>query len=55
MERLEKEAKIFGTPALVDAWRRAVTTHPIAYLQHRLTFMGQFLFGDNPTMWTVDI
>jgi hypothetical protein len=54
MARLENE-KVFGSPVLVDAWRRAVTTHPIAYLQHRLAAMGRFLFGDNTTMWTVDI
>ena len=38
MAKLEGE-KIFGTPALSSAWLRAVTAHPIAYLQHRAAFM----------------
>jgi hypothetical protein len=54
MARLEGE-KIFGSPILVDAWWRAIVAHPIAYVQHRFTVMGQFLFGVNQTMWTVDI
>lgn len=53
MARLEGE-KIFGSPLLVDAWWRAVITHPIAYLQHRVAFMTNFLLGENLTMWTVD-
>ena len=27
----------------------------MAYLRHRLAVMGQFLFGNNLTIWTVDI
>jgi hypothetical protein len=51
MTRLEGE-KIFGSPALVDAWWRAVTRHPIAYLEHRAAFMWTFLADANFTMWT---
>jgi preprotein translocase subunit SecE len=54
MERLESD-KIFGSPILAAAWWRAVVTHPVAYLQHRFSVMGQFLFGNNPTIWTIDI
>ena len=55
MKRLESE-KIFGTPALATAWRRAVTHHPIAYLQHRASFMWNFLAGgENLTMWVQNI
>src|SRR5262249_54379276 len=55
MGKLEGEAKIFGRSELVDAWRRAVLDHPLAYLQHRLAFMMQFLSGTNLVMWTEDI
>ncbi len=54
MARLEGE-KIFGTPALVDAWRGAITRYPIAYLQHRGDFMWTFLTGANFTMWTYEL
>jgi hypothetical protein len=54
MKRLEGD-KIFGTPELVTAWRRAVFSHPLAYLQHRLTFTWNFLTGLNLVMWTQDI
>ena len=48
MKRLEREDdRIFGTPRLVEAWWRAVTTHPLAYLRHRATFMWTFLAGSN--------
>jgi hypothetical protein len=44
MRRLEdRNDKVFATPRLVDAWRHAVTSNPVAYLQHRLTFMRTFL------------
>jgi hypothetical protein len=47
MARLERpDDVIFGTPRLVAAWLRAVTTHPFAYIEHRLTFMWTFLTGD---------
>ena len=54
MRRLESE-KIFGAPLLVTSWRRAVLNHPIAYLQHRMTFMATFLGGSNLVMWTPDL
>lgn len=54
MAKLEGE-KIFGTPALSSAWLRAVTSHPLAYLQHRAAFMRTFLLGDNLTLWTLDV
>jgi hypothetical protein len=48
MQRLERpDDLIFGTPRLVEAWRRAVLAHPIAYLEHRATFMWQFLARSN--------
>jgi hypothetical protein len=48
MRRLEREDdKVFGTPRLVEAWWRAVTTQPLAYLRHRATFMWTFLAGSN--------
>ena len=47
MRRLErKDDRIFGTPRLVDAWRNAVLSNPLAYLKHRATFMGRFLSRD---------
>lgn len=54
MQRLEAE-KIFGSPQLTDAWRKAVLAHPLAYLQHRSAFMLNFLTGHNLTLWTRDI
>ena len=48
MQRLEQpDDLIFGTPRLVQAWWRAVTTHPLAYLTHRAIFMWQFLARSN--------
>ena len=54
MERLEAD-KIFGKPALVTAWRKAVLAHPLAYLQHRTAFMTNLLTGRNLTMWENEI
>jgi hypothetical protein len=54
MRRLEAE-KVFGTPLLVYAWRRAVLSHPKAYLQHRMAFMETFLAKSNLAMWTYDL
>jgi hypothetical protein len=51
MARLERD-KIFGSPQLVEAWKSALTAHPLAYVRHRLAFMRTLLFGDNLTMWT---
>ena len=48
MQRLERpDDVIFGTPRVTEAWWRAVTTHPLAYLEHRATFMWQFLGRSN--------
>src|SRR5262249_25527032 len=46
MQRLQNDGKIFGTPQLVEAWRDAVLSNPLAYLKHRATFMGTFLGRD---------
>jgi hypothetical protein len=47
MARLERQDdRIFGTPRLVEAWARAVSGHPLAYAEHRLTFMWTFLARD---------
>jgi hypothetical protein len=54
MERLEGE-KIFGSPALVDAWMRAIAANPLAYLRHRAAFMWTFLAESNLTIWTLDL
>jgi hypothetical protein len=54
MDRLERE-KLFASPALTDAWKRAIGSHPTAYLAHRATFMWTFLTGANLTMWTRDL
>src|SRR5215475_5986703 len=44
MARLERpDDVIFGTPRLTEAWKHAVTTQPLAYLRHRLTFFWHFL------------
>jgi hypothetical protein len=55
MRKVEREQKLFGTPALTEAWARAVLHHPVAYLQHRSAFMWNFLAGDNITMWLADV
>jgi hypothetical protein len=55
MRKVEREEKLFGTPALTEAWARAVVRHPVAYLQHRAAFMWNFLAGDNITMWLADV
>ena len=54
MARLEHD-KLFGSPAVADAWERAVLNHPIAYLQHRTAFMWNFLAHANLTVWTIDV
>jgi hypothetical protein len=55
MRKVEGEEKLFGTPALTEAWARAVMQHPLAYLRHRTAFMWNFLWGNNPTMWLADV
>ena len=54
MDRLERE-NLFGSPIIVDAWRRAIANHPVAYVQHRAALMWNFLTGANFTMWTQDL
>jgi len=54
MVRLKRE-DLFGSPTLAAAWRRAVASHPVAYLQHRTALMWNFLAGENFTMWTQDL
>lgn len=44
--------ELFGTPALAQAWRRAILEHPLAYLQHRATFQWAFLANENLAMWS---
>jgi hypothetical protein len=51
MARLERpDDVIFGSRRLVDAWLRAVTAHPLAYLEHRLTVLWTFLAVPNLTL-----
>jgi hypothetical protein len=51
MARLERsDDVIFGSQRLVDAWMRAVATHPLAYLSHRLTVLWTFLAAPNLTL-----
>jgi len=54
MQRLEGE-KLFGTPAVSNAWLRAVTAHPLAYLEHRTTVEWTFLTGKNLVLWSRDL
>jgi hypothetical protein len=50
MARLERpDDVIFGTPRLTEAWKQAVTSQPLAYLRHRLTFFWRFL-ADSDTL-----
>ena len=55
MQKLEKEEKLFGTPAVTNAWVSAIAHHPVAYLEHRTAFMWNFLAGSNLTMWLIDV
>ena len=43
MQKLERDEKLFGTPAIENAWIRAVFRHPVAYLKHRASFMWNFM------------
>jgi hypothetical protein len=53
MHRLEdRRDVIFGTSRLSAAWWRAVTRHPLAYLQHRFSFFWNFVVGSNLTLET---
>lgn len=55
MRKIEKEEKLFGTLAIPKAWASAIARHPIAYLEHRASFMWNFLGGSNLTMWVANI
>lgn len=55
MDKLEKQEKVFGTPVLSSAWIAALARHPLAYLQHRASFMWNFLASENLTLWTLDV
>jgi hypothetical protein len=54
MTKLEGE-KLFGSPALAEAWLRAVVAHPLAYAEHRIAVTWNFLFSRTLTMFTTDI
>jgi hypothetical protein len=55
MQRLERrDDVIFGTSRVVAAWWHAVATHPLAYLEHRATFMWQFLARSNLVLPVLD-
>ena len=48
MQRLEQPGDvIFGSPRLIEAWWNAVLAHPVAYLEHRVSFMWNFLGRPN--------
>ena len=55
MRKIEREEKLFGTPAITEAWARAILRHPVSYLRHRAAFMWNFLSGENLTMWVADV
>jgi len=55
MRKMEHEKGLFGTSAVPKAWLVAIYRHPFAYLQHRATFMWNFLAADNLTMWLADV
>jgi hypothetical protein len=55
MRKVELEEKLFGTPAMTEAWAQAVMRHPLAYLEHRAAFMWNFLAGNNLAMWLADV
>ena len=51
MARLERpDDVIFGTPRLAEAWIRAVSAHPLAYLEHRLSVLWTLLAAPNMTL-----
>jgi hypothetical protein len=55
MAKIEREKGLFGTSAIPRAWLLAILRHPLAYVQHRLAFMWNFLAADNLTMWLTDV
>ncbi len=46
MTELER-GDLFGSPQLVQAWWHAIVKHPLAYIEHRATFMAEFLFASD--------
>jgi hypothetical protein len=54
MKKLDSE-KLFGAPALRQAWLHAIAAHPLAYLEHRAAVSANFLFGRTLTMFTTNI
>ena len=54
MKKLDAE-KLFGSPALRQAWLNAIVAHPLAYLEHRAAVSANFLFGRTLTMFATDI
>ena len=51
MARLERrDDDIFTSPRLVAAWLHAVSAHPLAYLEHRLTVLWTLLAAPNMTL-----
>jgi hypothetical protein len=51
MRRLERpDDAIFGTARLVESWRQAVVSQPLAYLRHRAAYMWKLLAGSNLTL-----
>ena len=55
MHRLEAGEKLFGTSAITEVWARAVARHPVAYVEHRASFMWNFLFASNLTIWVANV
>jgi hypothetical protein len=49
MERLEAE-NLFNSPVIGEAWRNALASHPLAYLEHRAAYMATFLSTQNQTL-----
>jgi len=55
MERLgDEQDRIFGTDRLRETWQRAILTHPLAYLHHRLLFTWNFLALSNQVLPEID-
>lgn len=55
MRKIEDEQNLFGTPVVSRAWVDAIVKHPLAYIQHRLSFFATFLLDAHLGMWTTDI
>lgn len=48
MDKLEDQ-KIFGYPAMIDAWKKAILANPLAYLEHRFAHFSAFLVEPSST------